>query len=244
MNFFKSILLLIILTSCVKAVDNAKNTIKGKEVDDCEQRLDSYKESVNTDTTTLDIGTKLYRSYNCDSIWLTYVNKKNQKKILETWTGENAIFSVRMGLNYLTDYKKYILFQQAVISGCCVMPDTLLFDKNTGEEVKNLGPVIWYSEDKKFPLVICLEDKDTLNTAFENMIIHNLDTDKQYNYSLKNISFFKNLNSLDLAFDRNLLQDFSVKNNNLNLKFIKEDDTKEGKFIKHEVKLDLNNYCN
>ncbi len=215
-----------------------------KEIE-CENKK-VLKEVINIDTTTFDIGTKLFWSYNCDSAWLTYINQNQQKIILDSWT-ENPIFSIKMGYLYLQDYKKNILFERNVISGCCDLPDNIIIDKYTGKELINVGPKIWHSENKKYPLLICFDESDTLkdrvNSEFEKLIIYNLDKDKKYFYSVAQYNFFKNLKEQYLNYDVNLLESYSVERNILMLKFRKELVNEEGKYIIQTIKLDLTNYC-
>ena len=49
----------------------------------------------------------------------------------------------RLGFNYATEYKNHFLMQYNVISGCCTPPDFYLFDKNTGQQTKVLGRLIY-----------------------------------------------------------------------------------------------------
>lgn len=241
--------LIIYLVSCKNEGENSdiKNRINKVIADTTEcENIKILKENINTDTITFDIGTQLFWNYNCDSAWLTYINKNKEQIVLDSWT-ENPEFSIKMGLIYLQDFKKKILFERNVISGCCDLPDNLIFDKKTGKELINIGPKIWYSMNRKYPLLICFDNsdilKDRVSSEFKKLIIYNLDNDKEYFFNLSDYDFFKDLKEQYINYDTNLLDDFTIENNNLTLKFRKEQVDKEGKFITQSIKLNLNNYC-
>lgn len=241
--------LIILILSC--NYKNETSTIKKKQISvksestECEN-IKILKGNINIDTTIFDIGTQLFWKYNCDSVWLTYINKNKEHIILESWT-ENPEISIKMRLFYLQDYKDKILFERNVISGCCDLPDNLIFDKKTGKELINIGPKIWYSENKKYPLLICFDNSDTLKNSvsfeFEKLIIYNLDNDKKYFFNLSQNEFFKDLKEQYFNYSSNLLEDFTIEDNILTLKFGKEQADKEGKYITKTIKLNLKNYC-
>jgi hypothetical protein len=243
MRFISILGLSLFVLSCnSKNNDNSnaqtKNTTKPIEC----KNIRLLEGIIDTDTTTFDIGTKLFWKYNCDSAWLTYINHKQEHIILDCWK-DNPELAVKMGLYYLHDFQKSILFEKKVISGCCDLPDNLIIDKKTGVLVKNIGPIIWYSVSRKYPLILSFEESDNATLGFKKMVVHNLDNNKKFYFSLINYEFFKGLKEQYFKYKSNLLKDFEVNNNILTLTFRKELLSKRGQFINQVIKINLNEYC-
>ncbi|MFM2388391.1 MAG: hypothetical protein RL660_3148 [Bacteroidota bacterium] len=228
--------------SCVQERGNKTNH---EQANKCEE-LATYIKCIDTTTTVLDIGTKLFWNYNCDSIWLTYINCKKDKVVLDNWH-ESQILSVKLGLCFLQEYQSKMLFQRAVISGCCDLPNKIIYDKASGKVLKNIGPAIWYSKDKKYPLLICIEQQDSIKlgdeSTFHKLIVYNLDRDTQHQISLSGTTFFTNLHERYLDYGKPLLETYTVSDNKLSLLFTKEDAEHDGHFLSQTIKLNLDNYC-
>ena len=141
----------------------------------------TLSERVNCDTIKFDNRAKLYWSFNCDSSWLTFESPKHLKNII--FSLGLVIYTGRLGFSYAQEYKNTFLIQNRVISGCCAPSDFYLFDKTTGQPRKNLGILIFYSQDKKLPFVISLTNSsyDTTLVIDDNSLsVYNIEKNKTY----------------------------------------------------------------
>ncbi|OJW96251.1 MAG: hypothetical protein BGO70_00785 [Bacteroidetes bacterium 43-93] len=131
---------------------------------------------------------KLYWSYNCDSSWLTFKHAEITKIIFSLGDGLQG-YTGRLGFSYATEYHTTFWIRNNVISGCCEPPEYYLFNKKNGSEIKNVGRLIFYSEDKKFPFVIGITNSnyDTSSVKFKGyktISIVNVDKNKIYKIPL------------------------------------------------------------
>ena len=141
------------------------------------------KEIISCDTIKFDNKAKLFWNFNCDSSWLTFESPSHKKEIIFSLGEGLQNMTGRLGYIYVQEYKNTFLIQNNVISGCCSPPDFYLYDKNTGQKKSDLGRLIFYSEDKKNPLVIGVTNSsyDTIaEAAYNSLTIYNVDKDKKY----------------------------------------------------------------
>lgn len=118
-------------------------------------------------------GASLYWQWNCESAWLTFENKK--KVILRTCENETIYSCQRTGLEFLKEYKNYLLFQYKWASGCCTSPDVIFFNKDSGIEIERVpqDQFVWGDIEKNYLLYF---SDSTLTTLF---LLDHL-TDKKY----------------------------------------------------------------
>lgn len=117
---------------------------------------------------------KLYWQFNCDSSWFTFQNRLGKKKII--YSLELVGYTGALGYNYVTEYKSGFLIQNNLISGCCTPPEYILFSKTTGNEIINIGPLIYYSQSYKDPITVAYNA--------DALIVYNIETKKRTKISL------------------------------------------------------------
>jgi hypothetical protein len=212
--------------------------IVSKAYNQCKCASDSDMENrISCEVTHFRNHTKLYWQYNCDSSWLVFQKRNGQKEILMSFEKEMMDFTERLGYNYVAEYKFTFLVQHNVISGCCAPPEFILFDKQTGVCQRNLGPLVFYSEDPKYPYVVFFNGNQYANNEksdYNSLIILNIDSNKVYRKSLP-----KNRISKTLEFSRDssaelLFDEPSLKGNILTLPYryktsLSEDSWLDGK---------------
>ena len=71
------------------------------------------------------------------------------------------------------------LILNSVISGCCTPAEFILFNKNTGRYIKNFGPLIYYNDSLKYPLLVSVN-----NNGFNALKFYNVETKRQFTVSL------------------------------------------------------------
>jgi hypothetical protein len=181
----------------------------------CNCETDSMlKEKISCDTIKFENEAQLYWNFNCDSSWLTFKNSKNIKKV---------IFSLEEGLIHLTgnlghifaqEYEHTFLIQHNVISGCCTPPDYYLYDKSTGELKSNFGPLIYYSEDKKYPLTIAITDSDN-----NSLTIYNVNSGKIFKVLLPKGKIKKAMKSFRRMYPEDLFDSPILSEDTLSIKY-------------------------
>jgi hypothetical protein len=139
------------------------------------------KELIDCSENKFDNGASVFWSFTCDSSWLSFKSPGGESKILYSlW--DLIGLTGRIGYDYAAEYKSKFLIQNRLISGCCTPPEYILFDKVTGKEKMNLGPLVFYSNDRANPFATGFRtsgDPD-LNT----LVLYNIDLDKDYAVSL------------------------------------------------------------
>lgn len=168
--------------------NNSELNIRKVSKNNCYCEKISYlKEIINCNYIHFDNKSKLYWSFNCDSSWLTFENAEQKKEILYTFGDGTLELTGRIGFRYVDEYKTTFLIQNDVISGCCTPPEFLLFDKYTCKLIENLGKFVFYSEDKRLPLVVGLTGSgyDIIkNFDGNSLTIYNLELQKEFYYPL------------------------------------------------------------
>ena len=179
---------------------------------------------------------KLYWQFNCDSSWLTFENKYGKKKILYALESPYIEFSERLGYRYSAEYKSTFLIQNKLISGCCDPPEFILFDKNTGKLKLNLGSIIYYSEDSKYPFVIYLSKAN-----YNSLTILNVDKNKNNKIELPIGRIHKTLKITDELFPEHLFEEGKNQNGVLKISYRYKKNTEDKKWYKDEIVIDLKN---
>lgn len=170
--------------------NNSELNIRKVSKNDCYCEKISYlKEIINCNYIHFDNKSKLYWSFNCDSSWLTFENSEQKKEILYTFGDGTLELTGRIGFRYVDEYKTTFLIQNDVISGCCQPSEFIQFNKQTGKIEKNLGNILYYSDDKKLPFAISLTNSSYDDNKYQyfdgnSLTIYNLETQKEFYYPL------------------------------------------------------------
>jgi len=139
-----------------------------------------YMNSATTSCDTIIFNNKsfLYWQYNCDSIWLTLENKKNEKYIINDVEVDLFGYTYRIGFQLIKEYQNSLLFRYGCpANGTCMYT---LIDKNNGKTLK------------EFNQLICIDTDINLDNAHEyeyefvvyfsenynKIIVYNINNDK------------------------------------------------------------------
>lgn len=196
-------------------------------------------EIISCKKTIFKNGAKIYRQFNCDSSWVVFKNKNKKKQILYTLNGLVEL-SERLGYVNWFEYKNTFLIQNNVISGCCDPPEYILFDKENGILKKEIGPILFYSENLKFPIVVSL---DINSNDFLNFI--NLDTNKNFKIKLPKGRIDKTLQISGEMFPEHLFDDGQIENGIFEIQYrykIKEGENEDDNWIEEKITVDLRKY--
>lgn len=171
--------------------------------------------TVECDTILLSNKSKLFWQFNCDRIWLTLDNVNGQKKIIDSLQIELYPLTYRLGYHLIKEFDNTILFRSGCpANGPCVYN---LIDKFTGEKIK------------EFDQLICIDTEDD-NYNFEFIVYLSDTTDHIIIYYINNekllkIPFAENLTSM--AYPQQQFEEMTLKNNNLELTYWTNDNTKK-----------------
>jgi hypothetical protein len=105
-----------------------------------------------------------------------------------------------------------------LISGCCTPPEFILFDKTTGQQKKQLGSLIYYSDNRSFPFVIGFgaSPKDG-NYDLNVLLLYNTDLNKTFRIDLPKGAIETALKQTEELAPEMLFEERAIKNGRLNL---------------------------
>jgi hypothetical protein len=193
---------------------------------------DLLSESISCDVTTFKNGAKIYRQFTCDSSWLVFENKQ-KKIILYSLEEELVALTERLGYVGWTEYKKTFLIENRMISGCCDPSQFILFDKNTGKKIRELGTQIYYDPSPKYPVFITLDGENA-----DYITVLNVENNKTIRYKLPKNRIDLTLRISSELFAEALFDDGEIKNGKFttsyNYKINEEDD-----WLKATIAIDL-----
>lgn len=198
-----------------------------KNSDNCFEYMHSEENEYFDDTTLITNGSKLYYQWNCDSTWMTFEN--NDKIILKSCTKFDPILCSRLGLNFIKEYPKYLLFKYDWISGCCTSPDIVFIDKNNGMEINRITSdrFVWGDAEEDYILYF----SDTTN--FNKLIYLDNNTDKEYALIFENDKVIKSKNENHILQLSDIFKNFQKNESDFNFEFI----TNNGKTEKLKIKI-------
>jgi len=128
-----------------------------------------YNSIVSCDTIKFDNGAKLYRQFNCDSMWLTIENADRNKRILYSLKGEMIELTPRLGYQFIKEYSNTILFMNRQSSGGGVPMNYELINKENGEIFKKIGSLLYYTKDNSHETVVTLKNDSIPLLVFFNI---------------------------------------------------------------------------
>lgn len=126
----------------------------------CAQKPE-LKDVISCEATQFQNKAKIYWEYNCNSSWITFQKGKEKRKFFEL-EKEFIELSGRLGYRNWTEYKNSFLIENSPVSGCCQPSEYILYDKNNGRKIKELGTFILSSNTENQPYIITLKSNDKL----------------------------------------------------------------------------------
>ena len=170
----------------------------------------------------LSNGAKIYWNYSCDSSWLTFENTKSEKKILYSLDKELIELTNRIGPVVLHEFKNSFLYEYAVISGCCDPAISYLYDKNSGQLIKQFGRSIFVSSDTKIPILVGIKNSDyEENTEIDmsRLILYNFDTRKEFEIPFEGDQIELGCKNNEYLFPEYVFHDSEISSKKLILKY-------------------------
>src|SRR5690606_26363172 len=112
---------------------------------------------INCDAYIFDNGNSLKWNYDCNASYLIFENKEGSKILFEL---EAPLLELtgRLGYTYWEEFDKYFLITNRLVSGS-QPAEYILFDKDTGNEVKQLGYQLGESKEMIYFLDFSNEDQ-------------------------------------------------------------------------------------
>ena len=147
-------------------------------------------------------GATIYWEYNCEKGKIIFENKKVKRNLFEIETD----FIDRIGYQFENEYKNKILFTYKWISGCCEPLGYYLHDKNTGKLVQKIDKGIAFSENKKIPYLVYL------NQDYSKLMLFNINTSKTIQFTLPKNKIVNTIKNSDEPIAEFLFEDNIFEN--------------------------------
>lgn len=205
----------------------------------------SLSEIISCDTTEFDNASRIYWAFNCDSSWLTFESQTGQKEILFSLSDGLQNLTGRLGYIYAQEYKHTFLIQNNVISGCCTPPDFYVFDKTTGQVKDSLGSILYYSPDKKFPIIISItnnSNRKKVTNRYNSLSIYNIDKNRNYILKLPKGELEKALVKTEQIYPEYLFNDPVIRGTTIYLTYMLDKTTNRKKEVTKTITIDLKKY--
>lgn len=176
---------------------------------------------------------KIFWEYNCNSSWITFQKGKYTKKIFSL-EKQYIELSGRLGYRSWTEYKNSFLIENSMVSGCCQPAEYILYYKESGEKIRELGTIIFIDDSKISPYILTMKNYDVL-------LFTNLNNNKSYNIKIPKNRIQRTLNNSKILYPEKLFGNIQLKNSllSMELEFM---ETKNSKWKKQIIKFDTKNY--
>lgn len=89
-------------------------------------------------------GNSINWTYDCNGSYLIFENTIVQKKLFELETPLVELTG-RLGYSNWEEFGNFFIIENRLISGCCDPEEYILFDKNSGNEIKKLGSLLYHT---------------------------------------------------------------------------------------------------
>lgn len=169
-----------------KSLDTVDISSFSPKVNISEAQCVCKEESLNfeylCDTTVFSNKSKLYYTLNCDEAKLIFENQANQKVVLNHYEGEDLMLVDRVGLFFIKEYEKYLLFARSLSSGSIDPVDIVFINKETGKTIKHIDSERFIVEGEIDNLEYVAYLKNTNSNVIE-VLFH--DSGKKYKTSFK-----------------------------------------------------------
>lgn len=216
----KKYLLIFILFICIPLFAQKTN-------EDCFPFMQKEDNSFFKDTTHFSNGGKLYYLWNCDSTWLTFQGK--EKVILKSCSKVDPILCSRLGLQFLKEYNKYLLFLYNWSSGCCTTPDLVFIDKKNGQEIKRITNDQFVCGDNDQDYSMFFTD-----TTYMELVYLNHQTNREIKFQFKDNRILKLMGEKEVLHPSKLIKQFRRKDDQMILEFV--ENNKDINEIRIEIK--------
>lgn len=162
---------------------------------------------------------------------MTFQKGKIKKSIFEL-EGELLELTGRLGYSNWKEYNNSFLIENRLISGCCDPSEYILFDKESGSIIKNLGTSLYqtgFNEKEQF--IVTLKDLNTI-------LFTNLNSNKITSFKLPKGRLENTLKNSNYFFADYLFQKIYINNNFLIIKYKYKESKSNWKIdsIKIEIK--------
>lgn len=165
------------------------------------------------DTIHFDNKAKLCWHYSCDSVWLTF-EKAGINRTIYALEKEMRDYAGRIGYVDFIEYNTVFLAESKPISGCCYPMEYDVYSKSTGKRKAQLGTLVHYSEDRKYPVVVSLETEKS-----PQLKITNLESGKHYFQPLPKAEIDLLLSESDPLFPNDIFEKIEQTGNQLVLSY-------------------------
>ena len=196
----------------------------------------NLNEIISCEKTILKNGAKIYREFSCDSSWVIFESKNRKKKVLFSLNKDLMEYTGRLGFAGWTEYKNSFLVEYHTISGCCDPYEYILFDKNNGKKIAEIGREIFHSENNKYPYFVSI-DKDNSNY----LSFLNLETNKVFKINLPKDRIEKTMKITNGIFAETLFENGEIKNGVFEIKY-KYKTSEKDKWLNGKITVDLKKY--
>ncbi|CAA9200872.1 hypothetical protein FLA105534_03288 [Flavobacterium bizetiae] len=191
-------------------------------------------EIISCEKTIFKNGAKIYYQFNCNSSWLVFESKTKKKKKLFSLDKDLIELTGRLGYTSWAEYNNTFIIENRLVSGCCDPSEFVLFNKNNGKKIANLGREIYHSNIKKYPYFVTIDSKESNFLSFLN-----LSTNKIFKIYLPKGRIDKTLKITSGIFSETLFEEGEIKNGIFEIEY-RYKTQHNGKWLIGEIKVDLN----
>ena len=201
----------------------------------CECSTNSdLKNLISCKQTKFQNGAKIYWNYDCNSSWIIFENGNIKKKIFEL-DKQFIDYSGRLGYRNWTEYKNVFLIENSIVSGCCQPGEFILYNKNNGKKIAELGTIIFLNDSKNIPFALTFKNNSQL-------LFTNLNENKFCEIKIPLNLIKKTLQNSNELYSENLFENIEFKNELLTFD-IKYKETKNSNWKKKSIIFDAKKYC-
>ncbi|GAA5092526.1 hypothetical protein GCM10023210_21560 [Chryseobacterium ginsengisoli] len=145
-------------------------------------------------------------------------------------------FSTRLGYINWTEYKNSFLIENSMASGCCDPHEYILYSKETGVKIANLGTAIFKNDSDKDPYVLTMSGND-------EVLFTNLNDNKSCRIKIPQKKIENTLKNSDKFYAEELFENFQLKKGILSMQ-LKYKDSRNSKWKKEAIILNTAKSCN
>lgn len=196
----------------------------------------NLNEIISCEKTILKNGAKIYRQFNCDSSWVIFESKNKNKKVLFSLDKDLIEYTGRLGFAEWTEYKNSFLVEYHTVSGCCDPYEYILYDKNNGKKLADIGREIYKSKIEKYPFFVTI---DKVNSNYLTFL--NLNTNKVFKINLPKDRIEKTMKITNGIFAETLFENGEIKDGFFEIKY-KYKTSENDKWLIGKITVDLKKY--